>query len=873
MARTKEQIERDIQWERQQLNNALEHYQTGLRQAHSVNTGNRFSTVMAQGMLEDSAKKFYDEETQRIYANISRLQAELETLPEFKREKLLSQKKSAQTEEEFRALAKEFRKINCLTEAKECETTALKMQYSRLVTAKNKAFAEEVYKNLANEFRSMNGYENSTELAKKCDDSAVKARCDAEKAQYNRLVATMNRASTEEEYRNLANELRSMNGYENTTELANECDKMAIKAQYNRLVATMNKASTEEEYKKLANEFRSMNGYENTTELANDCEVSAQKILDEKEKKYTQLLEDKERAEKKTGALDASVFRNLATRFWELKGYKSASVLSGECNKIASSEEEKNHKYDTTLKELKLLENQQSRTVDDFRNMSQAYKEIGKKFKALLDYKDSENYATQCETRVSECEQKIINIPRRKKIIRFSVVTAIVILALGFCLYQGWFAFAFNRSITIPESVTIIGDSEFAGKQLTSVVIPESVTSIGKNAFSRNGLTSITIGANVTLGSNAFGSSFEDFYRDNGMVAGTYKKTNIWENILILRDISSKLKSEKETGAYRRCNDISKEWSVWHGNFRFQNDDGNIIITGYDGIDNMVEIPAEISGYPVTAIANAEFENPPRKINGSPVRYISEQKFGVFENKNLTSVSIPSSIISIGERAFSNNQLTNVSIPNSVTSIENSAFSNNQLISVSIGNSVTSIGDFAFCRNQLTNVSIPRSVTSIGNSAFSNNQLASVSIPNSVTSIGSSVFSDNQQTSVSIGNGITSIESSAFSRNQLTNVIIPKNVTSIGAGAFSRNYLTNVIIPNSVTFIGVSAFSDNQIASITIGANVELGKNEYRKHGQGGGPLIKNGVLGSDVSFNDVYAQNGSKAGTYTYNNNSGWTR
>ncbi|MDR3335260.1 MAG: leucine-rich repeat domain-containing protein [Treponema sp.] len=62
-------------------------------------------------------------------------------------------------------------------------------------------------------------------------------------------------------------------------------------------------------------------------------------------------------------------------------------------------------------------------------------------------------------------------------------------------------------SITIPESVTTIGDWAFglcAG--LTTVTIPAGVTTIGKNAFARcAGLTTITIPASVkTVGDGVF---------------------------------------------------------------------------------------------------------------------------------------------------------------------------------------------------------------------------------------------------------------------------------------------------------------------------------------------------------------------------------
>lgn len=64
-----------------------------------------------------------------------------------------------------------------------------------------------------------------------------------------------------------------------------------------------------------------------------------------------------------------------------------------------------------------------------------------------------------------------------------------------------------NGSLTLPNSVTSIGDSAFSGfSELTSLIIPNSVTSIGDNAFSYcTGLTSLTIPRSVTsIGTAAF---------------------------------------------------------------------------------------------------------------------------------------------------------------------------------------------------------------------------------------------------------------------------------------------------------------------------------------------------------------------------------
>jgi hypothetical protein len=53
-------------------------------------------------------------------------------------------------------------------------------------------------------------------------------------------------------------------------------------------------------------------------------------------------------------------------------------------------------------------------------------------------------------------------------------------------------------SVTIPDSVRIIGTDAFYACMLTSVAIPDSVTYIGDRAFGGNQLTSVTIGNGVT---------------------------------------------------------------------------------------------------------------------------------------------------------------------------------------------------------------------------------------------------------------------------------------------------------------------------------------------------------------------------------------
>ena len=84
-------------------------------------------------------------------------------------------------------------------------------------------------------------------------------------------------------------------------------------------------------------------------------------------------------------------------------------------------------------------------------------------------------------------------------------------------------------SVTLPSSLTRIGESAFSSNSLTSVVIPDSVAFIGNHAFSQDSMTRVTIGANVQTDGYYFLSqgwlssgSFNNIYTGNNRRAGTY---------------------------------------------------------------------------------------------------------------------------------------------------------------------------------------------------------------------------------------------------------------------------------------------------------------------------------------------------------------
>lgn len=118
---------------------------------------------------------------------------------------------------------------------------------------------------------------------------------------------------------------------------------------------------------------------------------------------------------------------------------------------------------------------------------------------------------------------------------------------------------------------------------------------------------------------------------------------------------------------------------------------------------------------------------------------------GIWYPSELTSISLPSSLVEIGEGSFRGcEKLVELALPAGLESLPANAFNGcTALRSVTFGESLASIGDGAFydC-SSLESVELPDGLKTIGEDAFRNcERLTSIEIPGALESIGSGAFS------------------------------------------------------------------------------------------------------------------------------------
>lgn len=245
-------------------------------------------------------------------------------------------------------------------------------------------------------------------------------------------------------------------------------------------------------------------------------------------------------------------------------------------------------------------------------------------------------------------------------------------------------------------------------------------------------------------------------------------------------------------------------------------EDGTIAITDCDTAVTSVEIPSEIDGVPVTAIANS----------------------GFYWCDKLTSVKIPDSILYIGQSAFyCCNALTEIDFGKGVQYIDGSAF---------------------YCCESLPSVTIPGNVQFIGDSAFYGcPKLETVVMEDGVRYIDDDAFMRCKAlTKVEFADTVECIDEFAFYEcTALKEVTLPAGLYEIGDVAFNGcTSLTKVTMQENVLIIGNKVFNDcKSLTEINIPSSVISIGNEAFVHT----PLIEEPAQGPVILDGWVIGYNG----------------
>lgn len=303
-----------------------------------------------------------------------------------------------------------------------------------------------------------------------------------------------------------------------------------------------------------------------------------------------------------------------------------------------------------------------------------------------------------------------------------------------------------------------------SGRSDTTYIFPESITSIGDEAFEmNNNLTSIVI---------------PDRIKSIGLCAFA-----LCENLADITIGSGVEEIGYNAFGYTAYESDEANW------------DGDTLYIG----DCLIEAKREIAG---------EYEIK----NGT--RLISHSAFG--RCKSLTGIAIPDSVQVIYDEAFADSGLTSATIPKGVTKMGEGVFSNCELTEINVdaeNNVYISENGIVLSRDKTELVCY-----------LKNKADKSYIIPDGVRKIGSNTFYSCQNlTDITIPDSVTEIGERAFFMCNIENLVIPDSVKKIGISAFQWcKALTSAIIGDGVEEIDNNAFwSCSSLASATIGSGVK----------------------------------------------------
>ena len=427
-----------------------------------------------------------------------------------------------------------------------------------------------------------------------------------------------------------------------------------------------------------------------------------------------------------------------------------------------------------------------------------------------------------------------------------------------------------TKSVVFEKELTGIGTGIFENFiNLETVSIPETVTYIGDRAFYGCGSANIQVPESLELtylGAQAFYNCtcLTDFPLEQQTNLTEIKEETFWGTGLKTVVIPQNIENIGQS-AFNRCREITQVTFPQTSFFSI----GDTAFMDCEKLE-CLELSDNVGN--IGKYAFADCFSLAEVVLPDNITQISDGLF--YGCSSLAGLLLPDSVKTIGEEAFSETGLTAFYITENITSIGSQVFRNSSVKYIGVspdnkyfssadgvlfnkekteliyypGNAksnrndtyyivpegVRSIAPYAFYQSRFNTedssesrfgVILPDGLTNIGEYAFSESNIKSIDIPDTVTSIGRRAFFYCEcLTGVVIGNNVETINEATFlGCKLLTDLSLPESLKVIGNGAFGGcSSLDAINLPDSTLTIENGAFAECSILNeIHIGAELK----------------------------------------------------
>ncbi len=261
--------------------------------------------------------------------------------------------------------------------------------------------------------------------------------------------------------------------------------------------------------------------------------------------------------------------------------------------------------------------------------------------------------------------------------------------------------------------------------------------------------------------------------------------------------------------------------------YTYEKQNGGILITKYDWTDaQIVEVPAELDGCPVTGLGDA-----------------------AFAKCYATQIKLPSTLTDIGEKCFAGCQLIEqINLPDGLLRIGDEAFSQcGSLAELEVPDSVTSVGYQAFFQTPWE-LSHTEDVFLVGDGILYLYQgdEVTLTLPDTVKAVGEYAFLDHSKLEcLVLPDSVTALEEGAFCHCEaLSDITFPKTLTRLSATALTDTawyqaqtddcmMVSDVLyryqggggavqVPEGCRMIGESAFENAAVEAVTLPSSLKV---------------------------------------------------